>query len=141
MTDNEYKRLLETARAVSVVLSQNGIVLLADYLREYNKKKRKKIPFSTAAQACREGRIPAIQIGSRGTWLVPRGAIEAAREAGFLTGARGRPAMKTMITGRCPACGREVHGTPRGATVKHHGPDGKVCAGWKRPLAPLEVIG
>ncbi len=136
MNDKDYQHYKRIAARISAILEKNEIVLLSDYLREFNQgqKPGKRIPLPTAAQACREGRIPGIQIGSvRNSWLVPKGAIDAAREAGMLFGKRGRPSQARYI-GTCPVCGREVRGTARKMTVRHFDNEGQLCTGHKQPL-------
>lgn len=140
MSNQDYIYFKEVADRVAKCISDGDVVMLSDYLREYNARRKHKIAFSTAAQACREGRIPAVLIGTRGTWLVPRGAIDAAKREGYITGKRGRP-QRPHWSGACPVCGREVRGTPRLLTVKHNNiVSGYVCPGWGYPLDdPVQI--
>ena len=135
MSPKDYKHFQRVAQRIKALLEKNEVVLLADYLREFNaaQSKKKKIAFSTAAQACREGRIPGVLIGKR-NWLVPKGAILAAREAGLLTGKRGRPDQGRYWQGECPDCGRMIHGTSQKKTVKHYPADVEYCAGEGRQV-------
>lgn len=135
-TTDEYDQMWEIVRRLEAYLTKYDIKMLAVDAETAGANR------ITVSEAARDGRIPAVRIPGSDRWLVPAGAVQAAIDAGRLTGGvKGRPANTETIEGTCSVCGKTgVKGTRDHKAYKHNSvKTGKPCTGRGKPLLKVTV--
>ncbi len=135
---DEYDRMWEIVNRLEAYLKKYNIKMLTVDAADVEGAHR-----ITVSEAARQGRIPAVRIPGSNRWLVPAGAVQAAFDAGKLTGGvKGRPRETERITGTCSVCGKpDVRGTKaKQLAYQHDNPKtGKKCRGSGQPLLKVTV--